>query len=107
MNNSTRIKGEDQYSGYRVLIDSVLDEARVPLKVDITTDNEITPKEIMYTFDLLLEDRSIDILAYNIGTIIAEKFETVLTRSITNTRMRDFYDIYILCKLQGNRVNYV
>lgn len=95
------IRDEDQYTGYRVSIEAVMDNARVPIKVDITTGDEVTPKEVIYTFDLLLEDRSIDILAYNIETVIAEKFETILTRNITNTRMRDFYDIYILLKLQG------
>lgn len=100
------IRDDDQYSGYRVSIEAVMDNARIPIKVDITTGDEITPKEVMYTFDLLLEDRSIDILAYNIETVIAEKFETILTRNITNTRMRDFYDIYILVKLQGHRIEH-
>lgn len=100
------IRDEDQYNGYRVSIEAVMDNARVPIKVDITTGEEITPKEVIYTFDLLLEDRSIDILAYNIETVIAEKFKTLLTRGITNTRMRDFYDIYILVKLQGHRVEH-
>lgn len=98
------IRDEDQYNGYRVSIEAVMDNARIPIKVDITTGDEITPKEVIYTFDLLLENRSIDILAYNIETVIAEKFETILTRNITNTRMRDFYDIHILLKLQGHRV---
>lgn len=100
------IRAEDQYNGYRVSIESLMDNVRIPIKVDITTGDEMTPKEVIYTFDLLLEDRSIDILAYNIETVIAEKFETILTRSITNTRMRDFYDIYILVKLQGHRVEH-
>ncbi|MUV37128.1 hypothetical protein JNUCC1_00934 [Lentibacillus sp. JNUCC-1] len=98
------IRDEDQYSGYRVSIEAVMDDAKIPIRVDITTGDEITPKEVIYTFDLLLEHRSIDILAYNIETVIAEKFETILTRGITNTRMRDFYDIYILVKLQGHRI---
>lgn len=101
------IRAEDQYNGYRASIEATLDNARIPIKVDITTGDEITPKEVVYTFDLLLEDRSIDILAYNIESVIAEKFETILTRSITNTRMRDFYDIYILLKLQGHRIDHV
>ena len=100
------IRDEDQYNGYRVSIEARMDNARIPIKVDITTGDQITPKEVIYTFDLLLEDRSIDILAYNIETVIAEKFETLITRGITNTRMRDFYDIYILVKLQGHRVDH-
>jgi predicted nucleotidyltransferase component of viral defense system len=94
------IRAEDQYDGYRVSIEALMGNARIPIKVDITTGDEITPREVIYTFDLLLENRSIDILAYNIETVIAEKFETILTRGIANTRMRDFYDIFILLKLQ-------
>ena len=58
--------------------------------MDLTTGDEITPKEVVYTFDLLLEDRSIDVLAYNVETVIAEKLETIISRGIANTRMRDF-----------------
>ncbi len=99
------IRTEDEYSGYRVSIEALMDDARIPLKVDITTGDEITPKEGVYKFDLLLEDRSIEILAYNIETVIAEKFETVIVRGIANTRMRDFYDIYILLKVQGHTID--
>ena len=71
------IRNEDQYNGYRVSIEAVMDNAKVPIKVDITTGDEITQKEVIYTFDLLLEGRSIDILAYNIETVIAEKYDTI------------------------------
>ena len=99
------IRGEDEYAGFRVSLEALMDNARIPLKVDITTGDKITPKEVVYKFDLLLEDRSIEILAYNIETVIAEKFETLVTRGITNTRMRDFYDIYILSKVQGHNID--
>lgn len=72
----------------------------VPLKLDITTGDKITPKEIEYQFKLLLEDRSISVLAYNLETIMAEKLETVISRGDQNTRLRDYYDSYILGKLQ-------
>ncbi len=68
--------------------------------MDITTGDKITPKEIEYQFKLLLEDRSISVLAYNLETIMAEKLETVISRGDQNTRPRDYYDIYILAKLQ-------
>ena len=99
------IRDEDEYNGFRVSLEAKLDNARIPLKVDITTGDKITPKEVVYRFGLLLEDRSIDILAYNIETVIAEKLETLISRGITNTRMRDFYDLYILLKLQGHNIN--
>ncbi len=76
----------------------------VPLKLDITTGDKITPKEIEYQFKLLLEDRSISVLAYNLETIMAEKLETVITRGDQNTRPRDYYDIYILTKLQYSNI---
>ncbi|WP_352404970.1 nucleotidyl transferase AbiEii/AbiGii toxin family protein [Sporanaerobacter acetigenes] len=99
------IRAEDEYNGFRVSLEACMENARIPLKVDITTGDEITPKEVGYTFDLLLEDRSIYILAYNIETVIAEKLETIISRSIANTRLRDFYDIHILLKVQGHNIN--
>jgi len=76
-----------------------------PLKIDISTGDAITPREVRYSFKLMLEDRSIDIWAYNLETVLAEKLETIITRTTTNTRMRDFYDIYILEQLHGNTLN--
>lgn len=90
------IREEADYPGYRVSIGAVLDKTRQTLKVDITTGDFVTPREFEYSFKLMFEDRTISILAYNLETVLAEKFETVVTRGITNTRMRDFYDIYIL-----------
>jgi predicted nucleotidyltransferase component of viral defense system len=92
-------EGED-YPGYRVSIAAVLDKTRQTLKIDITTGDIITPREIEYSFKLMLEDRAISIMAYNLETVLAEKFEAVVTRGTTNTRMRDFYDIYILTTTQ-------
>lgn len=99
------IRAEDDYTGFRVSLEAHMDNARIPLKIDITTGDKITPKEVVYKFDLLLEDRSIEILAYNIETVIGEKFETLIVRGIVNTRMRDFYDIYILSKVQGHNID--
>lgn len=78
----------------------------VPLKLDITTGDRITPKEIEYHFKLLFEDRSISVLAYNLETIMAEKMETVISRGDQNTRPRDYYDIYILAKLQYSNIEF-
>lgn len=75
----------------------------VPLTVDVTAGDMITPREIEYTFSLLFDDRTISILAYNLETILAEKIETVLSRGIANTRPRDYYDIYILYVLRGEQ----
>jgi predicted nucleotidyltransferase component of viral defense system len=90
------IREEADYPGYRVSIEANFDRTRQMLKIDITTGDPITPKEIEYAFKLMFEDRTISIMAYNVETVLAEKFETIITRGVTNTRMRDFYDVYIL-----------
>lgn len=94
------IREEAEYPGYRVSIETLFDKIRQIIKVDITTGDFVTPREIEYRFKLLLEDREIPIIAYNIETVLAEKFESIITRGLTNTRMRDFYDIYILTMTQ-------
>lgn len=99
------IRDEAEYAGLRVTLDTYFDGVNQALKVDITTGDKITPREVGYSFKLMLESRSIEVLAYNIETIIAEKLETIISRSTVNTRMRDFYDIYILSKLQAENIN--
>ncbi len=98
------IREGDEYTGYRVSLSANYPPMAVPLKLDITTGDKITPKEIEYHFKLLLEDRSISVLAYNLETIMAEKLETVISRGDQNTRPRDYYDIYILAKLQNPNI---
>lgn len=98
------IREGDEYTGYRVSLSANYLPMIVPLKLDITTGDKITPKEIEYRFKLLLEDRSISVLAYNLETILAEKLETVISRGDQNTRPRDYYDIYILAKLQYSNI---
>ena len=98
------IREGDVYAGYRVSLSANYPPMEVPLKLDITTGDKITPKEIRYQFKLLLEDRSISVLAYNLETIMAEKLETVISRGDQNTRSRDYYDIYILAKLQYSNI---
>ena len=94
------IREEADYPCYRVSIGAILDKTRQTLKVDITTGDFVTPKEIEYCFKLMFEDRAISIMAYNVETVLAEKVETIITRSVANTRMRDFYDIHVLTATQ-------
>lgn len=99
------IREGDDYPGIRVALKANYPPISVPLTVDVTTGDVITPREIEYTFSLLFDDRTISILAYNLETVLAEKIETVLSRSIANTRPRDFYDIHILYALRGTECN--
>ncbi|HHX37944.1 MAG TPA: nucleotidyl transferase AbiEii/AbiGii toxin family protein [Clostridiaceae bacterium] len=98
------IRSEGGYAGFRVSLDALMETAIVPIKVDITTGDEITPKEVEYSYDLMLENRSIEILSYNIESVLAEKLETIISRGAANTRMRDFYDVYILLKVKGQNI---
>ncbi len=105
VNTISEIMDEAEYPGIRISMTAVFDGVVTPLKIDISTGDAITPREVRYSFKLMLEDRSIDIWAYNLETVLAEKLETIITRTTTNTRMRDFYDIYILEQLHGNTLS--
>jgi hypothetical protein len=96
----TDIRETDDYPGIRVSLIACYPPLRVPLSVDVTSGDKITPREIEYSFPLLFEDRAISMMTYNLETILAEKLETILSRNIANTRPRDFYDIYILYSLR-------
>lgn len=101
----SQIREEFEYECFRISLSAQIENTKIPLKVDITTGDVITPKEVQYRFTLLLENRSIDILAYNLETVLAEKMEIITSRGILNTRMRDFYDIHILRVLQSDNID--
>ena len=98
------IREDDDYGGLRVHLQANFDEMPIDLKIDVTTGDKITYKEINYKYNLLLEKRSIEIWTYNVETIIAEKYESIIKRSILNTRIRDFYDLYMLTHLDKKNV---
>lgn len=96
----------DGRAGAGVKLEARHPPMEIPLKIDITSGDEITPGEIIYDFRLLLESRSIKVLAYNLETIMAEKLETIISRSDQNTRPRDFYDVHIIHKLQWHNIRF-
>ena len=100
------IRENDIYSGFRISMDCFYDTLTVPIKVDLTSGDRITPHAIEYKYKLLMEERWISIYSYNLETILAEKIETVLFRGVLNTRSKDFYDIYKLSKLRGIGIDY-
>lgn len=66
----SEIMDEAEYPGIRVTMTTLFDGVRTPLKIDISTGDAITPKEVRYSFKLMLEDRSIDVWAYNLETVL-------------------------------------
>lgn len=90
-----------EYKGYRIHLEGILyQKSKANIKIDISTGDVITPKEIKYTYKSLIDGTPIEIAAYNNETIVAQKLETVFSRSIANTRLKDFYDLYMLNKLR-------
>ncbi len=85
-----------EYEGVRFIIECTMDKLKQTIKIDITTGDEITPSAVEYKLPLIIEDRTIDLWAYNLETLLAEKLETIMVRAEANTRMRDFYDIHVL-----------
>ena len=100
------IMDEAEYPGIRFKLEVVLDTMKTPLKIDISTDDVITPKEVDYEYKLMFEERSIPLLAYNLETVLAEKMETIISRGTLNTRMRDYYDLMILNIVKSDEINY-
>ena len=94
--NSQPIRKEDDYGGLKYNLLAILDNLRVNLSIDIATGDLITPREIEYDYKMIFENRNLKIMTYNIESIIAEKFQTVINRGILNSRMKDYYDLYYL-----------
>jgi predicted nucleotidyltransferase component of viral defense system len=99
------IREEDEYGGYRAAIISRYESIVTPLKIDITTGDKITPEAVRYAFHSSFDDKLIEVWAYNLETILAEKVETILRRSVLNTRPRDYYDVYIIMQTQQQAVD--
>lgn len=101
LGNISPIREDDIYGGYRVMIKAKYETILTSLSIDVSTGDAITPNPVEYTFSEIFDDeKSYRLWAYNIETVMAEKVETILRRSIFNTRPRDFYDAYILSTTQ-------
>lgn len=90
------IRITDEYGGFRLNIKGTFYKIRTNFFIEITTGDIITPREIKYKYSSIFEDKKINIMAYTIETIIAEKFESIISKNITTTRAKDFYDLYML-----------
>lgn len=100
-----KIREDDSYGGYRAALFAHFDSIRTPVKIDLTTGDKLTPGAILYQYPSGFEEKTLEIWAYNLETVLAEKVETILRRSTLNTRARDFYDVYLLSKIQGEKLD--
>lgn len=106
LNDVSDIMDNMEYPGIRIHMDAKLENLIVPIKIDISTGDVITPREVRYEYPLLLENKSIQLWSYNLETILAEKIQTILSRGLLNTRMRDFYDVTTLFDRYNDSINY-
>lgn len=103
--NIKDIRLEDEYGGFRINVKGTFDKIRTNFFIEITTGDVITPREIRYKYNSIFEDKKINIMAYTIETIIAEKFESIISKNITTTRAKDFYDLYMLMNKHKDDIN--
>jgi predicted nucleotidyltransferase component of viral defense system len=99
------IRETDDYQGIRVHLLANYEKMSSPVAVDVTTGDRITPEAIEFRYPLLFDDRTITILSYPLATTLAEKLETVISRSVANTRPRDYYDLRMLWLTRSDEVN--
>lgn len=103
--NIKGIREEELYSGFEVNLKAEFDGLKTNLMIDITTGDVITYKEVEFKYSTLFDNETINIMTYNYETIIAEKFESIVSRNIDNTRMKDYYDLYMFVNLKWNDIN--
>lgn len=103
--SATTIMEDFEYPGIRMMLEATLDRMRQPIKLDISIDDVITPTAVEYDYKLMFEERTISLLSYNTETLLAEKIQTILARGIANTRMRDFYDVHGIIKMNEDKID--
>ena len=103
--NIKDIREEELYSGFNVNLKAEFDGLKTNLMIDITTGDVITYKEVEFKYTTLFDNEIINIMSYNYETILAEKYESIISRNIDNTRMKDYYDLYMFVKLKWNDIN--
>ena len=103
--NMKDIREEELYSGFEVNLKAEFDGLKTNLMIDITTGDVITYKEVEFKYSTIFDNEIINIMTYNYETIIAEKFESIISRNIDNTRMKDYYDLYMFVNLKWNDIN--
>lgn len=103
--NIKDIREEELYSGFNVNLKAEFDGLKTNLMIDITTGDVITYKEVEFKYNTLFDNEIINIITYNYETILAEKFESIISRNIDNTRMKDYYDLYMFVNLKWDDIN--
>ena len=90
------IREDQEYQGVRVQFEARLENAMIPIQVDIGFGDAVTPAPENITYPTVLDFAAPKLRAYPVYTVVAEKFQAMVWLGIANTRMKDFYDIWII-----------
>lgn len=93
-----RIKEDQQYEGVRVHCEARLERARIDLQIDVGFGDAITPRAVEVQYPAMLAFPAASLRAYPRETVVAEKFQAMVALGIANSRMKDFYDVWVLAR---------
>ncbi len=99
------IREEDEYGGLRITINFMLENIKDKFHIDLATGDPIYPRPDNYKYESLIGDEIYKVWSYNLETILAEKIETILSKLETSSRMKDYYDIYLIYKFKFDTIN--
>lgn len=99
------ILDEDEYGGLRITINFSLENMKDSFHIDIATGDPIYPCPNDYKYESLISNEVYNVWSYNLETILAEKIETILSKLETSSRMKDYYDIYLIHKFKFNKIS--
>lgn len=99
------IRDEDEYGGLRVTIIFMLENIKDKFHIDLATGDPIYPGPDNYRYESLMGDEVYKVWSYNLETVLAEKIETILSKLETSSRMKDYYDIYLIYKFKFDKIN--
>lgn len=101
----SRLKGNHPYQGYRLTIQCRLENINQIIPLDIATGDKMTPGSVKYQYRSLFGKEEIPIKAYPLETVLSEKIQTIYDKGFLNSRSKDFYDLYTLCKLRSDTID--
>lgn len=105
INETSSIRDEDEYGGLRVTIDFQLENVKDRFHIDMATGDPIYPRPDSYNYKSLIEKKTYQVWTYTTETVLAEKLETILNKLDTSSRMKDYYDIYLIYKFKFAELN--
>lgn len=93
-----QIREEQEYGGQRITVIAMLGRARIPVRVDVGFGDAVLPPAIEADYPTLLSFPGPRLRVYSRETVISEKLHAMVTLDLTNSRMKDFYDLWILSR---------